>query len=348
MTTVGTAGNPAGFNLSTRMRRFQIASSGLARPVGGGLTSITISKVGYLARLHLQIGATVAGSLSAPNSYGFASIIKRVTVLINSGVQIFDVSGAGYAYMLRDFLDLESFDPLQHTTARTAVTATTCKLDMVIPIAINLRDPIGLIALQNEQAQLTLQINWEADATVATGATVTVQTCNVYAEVFSVPSDPRNWPSDAYVHQILEENTPIVVSTQNTYQWPRGNSYLQLLHGLGYGQASSTPVDSWSAAQIRINQGDYYENTTPLIQDLLYDEVHGRTRLAGVFGWDFLASDGLGNYASTMRDLINSAAFTDLATVVTALNTGINPTQMTCIKRQLVAVAPPTPTGAVG
>lgn len=317
------------FNQSTRQKFVQLPTQ--TRPTGGGITSLVLPKTGLLARLWLKIRGSVAGSLSNPNAFGFSSVLRRVQLVTNSAITLFDVSGPGYFYLLADMLESEYIRQFGQNNAKTAVTATTFILDMVVPVASNLRDPLGMIMLQNEQTVVTLQINWEADANVATGATVTA-TCVPWMEFFTVPLDPRSWPPLNIIHQILQDSQDVSGSGDVTYNWPRGNTYMQLIHGLGY---AASGADNFTAFKVRVNQSDYLFNAADLgILDMQYEFYHGGARPAGVIPFDMLATSGLGNYGST-RDMFNSALVTDLASVITASTSGT----LDSIRRQLVQIA---------
>ena len=314
-----------GFNQNTRRKVVQLPSQ--TKPTGGGIVTFQLPKTGMLGKIFLAIRATVAGSLSAPNALGFSSIVPRVRLTANSGIDIYNVSGAGYSYLLQELLESEYYLAQGQNQGRTAVTATTANLDTVIPVAMNSRDQLGYIMLQNEQTILQLTVEFLADASVATGATVTA-TVTPYLELFTVPVDPRDWPPLNVIHQILEDQQAVPGSGQFTYNWQRGNTYLQTAHGLGLGASGS---DLFSQAQLRVNQSDYLQSTDVAFLDLEQRYFRGRARPAGAIFFDLMATSGLGNYGST-RDLFNSAQVTDLATVVTATNSGTFFT----VRRQLV------------
>ncbi len=299
-----------GFVANTRRKVVQLPTQ--TRPVGGGTTAINLPKTGLLAGVLLAVRGSIAGTLTVPNALGFASVISRVRVTLNSGIDIFNVSGAGYHYLLREVVESEYTDISGQSNARSAVTAAAFNIDMLIPIAINMRDPLGLILLQNEQTLLTLNIDWTADATVATGATITC-TAIPYLELFTVPVDPADFPPLNIIHQTLEDQQQITGAQDWVYNWPRGNTYLQVLHGIGIGAAGS---DSFSKAQIRVNQSDYLQSTDIPYLDLEYRRLRGRARPAGGVFFDLLATSGLGNYGLT-RDVFNSSLVTDLASVIT-------------------------------
>lgn len=317
-----------GFSVNTRRKVTELPA--LTKPTGGGAISWQLPKTGLLSKVGLAIRATVAGSLSAQNALGFASIVRRVRLTANTGIDIINISGAGYAYLLQEMLESEYFLAQTQNQGRTAVSATTANLDMVLPIAINSRDPLGLIMLQNEQTILTLTVEFETDSVVATGATVTA-TVTPTLELFTVPVDPKDWPPLNMVHQILEDSQAISGAGQFVYQWQRGNTYLQVAHGCGIAASGS---DAFSRYQLRVNQSDYLQDTGITWLDQEHRYLRGRARPSGGIFVDLMGTSGLGDYGST-RDLFNSALVTDLASVVQV--TGA--TTFYAVRRQLVLLS---------
>lgn len=319
-----------GFAVNTR-RKILPLTGAVTRPAGGGTFGpLTLPKTGLLARVFLALRGTVAGTLTTPNALGFSSIISRMRIQANSGIDIFNVSGAGYHYLLRNSLESEYIDPVGQSTATTAVTATTWNLDAVIPIALNMRDPTGLIMLQNEQTIVNLFIDWLADASVATGATVALTVGDAFLEVFTVPPDPKDWPPLNVIHQCLEDQQQIAASGDFPYYWPRGNTYVGVYHGAGIGAAGS---DLFTRFAVRVNQSDYLQSTPVDFLDLEYRLMKGRARPAGGVFVDLLATSGLGCYGLA-RDMFNSALVTDLASVITATGAAT----LFTVRRQLVVL----------
>lgn len=157
----------AKFDQMTRLRRKRLPT--MTRPTGGGLTRVQLDQVGVVARVYLKIAGSIAGTLSAPNAGGMASVVRQMRLASNVGLDIFNMSGIGYQWLARDFIDLFATDPTPESTGRNAVTATTFDVSAVVPVALNNREQTGLILTQNRDTQLTLEVDWEADATVATG-----------------------------------------------------------------------------------------------------------------------------------------------------------------------------------
>lgn len=304
----------------------------IVRPVGGGLsTPWSLPRTGLLARLRLAVRGSIAGGLSLPNANGMASIINRIRFSVNAGLDQITFSGTGYHYALREAIDSEYVDPVGQSNARSAVTATTFNLDMVIPVALNLRDPIGLINLQDTALTCQLNVDWTPDVTVATGATVT-GTVTPYLDLFTVPPPPARMPNLSIIQNITEDSRQISGAGDYQYDILLGMQYMQIMHLVSAGLQAGT--DSWSKYQLRSQQNVYPMITDVKGHDIEFRAIRGRARPGGLIMVDRLGSSGLGNYG-LMRDSIDSSKATDLASIVTA--TGAVP--IITMRRGLTALA---------
>jgi len=316
------------FNGATRRKVNQLGN--VVKVTGASnVSSFNIPKVGYVGRIWLAIRGTVAGTLTVPNALGFASIIRNINVQVNSGLQLYNSSGAGFHYLLRPFLDFGQ-DPFPQSNARSAVTAAAFNLDMMVPLMLNFRDPIGLILAQSEATLLTVNITWESDSVVATGATVNC-TVTPYVEFFTVPSSDAAQPPRNTVHQILEDQVAGVVAGPYPYTLPRGGLYLMLLLGYGMGVAGA---DNASQVQLRAAQSDYLQSPDmPYLDMITAATGFQRQRLAGTYPLDFAGTSGLGTY-DLMRDTIDTSRLTDMAAVIQATAGGT----LFALRRQLLQI----------
>ncbi len=321
-----------GFIDNTRLKFNQLTP--MVKAVGGGTVIQELPKVGILAYLLVPVTFTVTGTLSAPNAFGFASIINRITLRVNAGHAIFDVSGAGYHWLVRDMLETHLQDFGSYTNARAAVTATTGRLDFFIPVAMNMRDETGLLMLQNEQTLVTLAITYELDATVATGATV-VATASPVMAFFEVPEKEEDLPNLRVVHQIIEDQLSVAATGQFQHNPPR-DAVITALYYL-------TPT--WTAVQTVIQQSNTIEDWTPNSHQMRYMLTTGRdTALAGGaivgndrrFMLDMAGTDGLGEFW-TMRDVLDTGRLTNFFNRFTFSATGT----MLAVRRQVFPLAPP-------
>ncbi len=317
MTVPGMNGNGAAqqappFDKSTRLSFVRLAD--ITRPVGGGFSpTVQLPSNGLLAGLHLVIRGTIGGTVGAVSALGMASIIKRITLRLNSGTVIWSMTGPNYHYLYRDFIDSAYIDVVGQTNARDAVTATGAILDMVIPLMVNERDPIGLLLLQNRQTILSLDVEWEADTTVTATGTFTGFAVSPTLLTFSVPPNPLSLPPLRWLHIVTDESQVVSGAGDVTYNIPRGNTYMMIIHGAGVG---ATGADSWSRATMRVNQTNYIFDFVPTSMDMYFRRQCGRARELGMIPFDFITTSGLGKYGTT-RDLYDSNRTTDFQTVVT-------------------------------
>lgn len=312
----------------TATRRIIKPMPAQSKSSSGQSLTFQLPPANILARIWLLITGTVAGSLSAPNANGMASIVRRVRLTANSGQDLWNVSGYGYHYGPRQFSGLYR-DPFPASNARSAVTATTFDVSMLLDLQVNQRDQLGFIMLQNRQTVLNLTVDFEADATVATGATVTA-TVTPVLEMFTVPTNDKDIPDFGTVLMVLEDAQSVGGAMDFVYTWQRGGTYLSLHHLAG---AAVSAADSWSRVLLRSNQAFNIAEYTPgsLSAEFAYNHPGGMTRNLGHIPLDFTGSSGLGMFG-TARDLINSAALTNVESVITT--TGA--LTLTSIRRQLV------------
>lgn len=321
-----------GFNVNTRRKIIQLAT--YTAPTGGGiLTPWQLPKTGLLGKIFLRISAVVGATVTTVNPLGIAAAVRRVRLTANSGIDIFNVSGVGWAYLVQEALESEYYLATTQNQGRTVITAATFNLDMVIPLGINSRDNVGYILLQNEQTILTLTVEQESNINIVlTGGGATVLTVTPYLELFTVPVDPRDYPPVGYIQQYLEDSQAVAGAGQFIYQWQRGNTYMQVMHGLGLAAAGA--ADGFNRVQVRVNQSDYLQDTDTNFLDLEQRWYRGRARALGAILVDLMASSGLGNYGPS-RDFFDSSKVTDLASVITATGAGT----LFTVRRQLVSLS---------
>jgi hypothetical protein len=313
--------------MNTRIKKNPLESQATTSTTGATLRW-DVPKTGILAALMLVITGTLTGTPSTPVATGMAALISRVRLVANSGINLIDVSGIGYHYLLRDMLE-HNVDPVPQASARNAGESGVLDLSMFFPIALNSRDPIGLIMLQNEDTQLTLEVEVAALTAVANDFSASSITIQPVLDVFTVPVDPKDHPPFDFAHTITEESQVVAAAGEARWAWPRGNIYAQVIHGLGVG---SSGADGFTFYSLLVNQTDYiYRNVSAAFLTREFSRFRGRTRLGGVIPVDFLSQSGLGNYGAA-RDLLDSRQLTDINSVITASSAGT----LRTVKRQLV------------
>jgi hypothetical protein len=316
--------------MNTRLKKIQLSSKAMTNTAGGTL-SWEIPKTGILAGMYLDIRLSLTGTPSATslNAYGLAAAISRVRLIANAGINLIDVSGVGYHYGMRDFIE-HNVDPSAASVGRDAITSGALKnLSMYFPVALNSRDPLGLIMLQNEDTQLRLEVEVPATSVLNNDFSAITVTVVPMLDIFTVPLDKKDWPNFDFAHTWNEEQAIVAAAGTITYNWPRGNIYASVVHLLGVG---ATGADDWTDCSLRVNQSEYlYNQVIPGLMDLEFYRFHGRARELGMIAFDFLSQSGLGNYGSG-RDLLDSRQLTDISSVLTASTANT----LFTVKRQLV------------
>lgn len=294
-----------------------------------------IPKTGLLAGIFLDIHGTIVDAIGGgENPLGLSSIVRRVRLIANSGIDLINISGPGYHYLLRNFQEsYHNANPNSNGTLDViaGVVLGTYDLGMFLPCSINRRDPMGLFMLQNEATLLQLSVEAAPAATVSTNAVITM-TVTPTVEIFTVPLDQKDWPPLNVVHQMVEDTRAIPAGGQFVYPWPRGNTYLQVLHGCGLHDVLA-PADNWTRAILRVNQSESLWDVDPIAEDLEYGLSHGAARYPGVLPIDMFGSSGLGTFGSS-RDFFYSPLVTEVQTEITAVAAG----PLITLRRQLVAL----------
>lgn len=334
--------------------------------VAGGRESQPIPRVGYLARVHWHFSGTntvtLGGGTAALDVLGPWNLLNRVRVIANSGQDIYSTSG--YGNFLVDVIrgprgfapqDPGFFNP--NTAARVYAAAAaagpnTWEWGVTVPIALNEENEMGLILLQNEMAQTTFALEYNASQysltpTVApllvTGAATAVitGTFTPTIETFTVPADPNARPDITWLHQILEFTQPLPTTGENTINLLRDNLYVDLLHQVILnGALNGNDVDR---VRLVMNQSDtpYDFNNRALLQ--LQRRRFGMDLPQGVFSYPFF-DQGFSGFGDE-RDLVNGRATSELQSVLsiaTGATLGTNP-RVNTIQRQLIKMqSPPT------
>jgi hypothetical protein len=292
----------------------------------------TLDKAGILAGIWLDIRGAVVGIPAAANALGLASIIRQVRVYLSTGTDLIQISGPGYHYIIRDYIE-DYKDPISWSNARAAVAVGAYDISMFLPISINTRDMPGLILLQQERVTVQLSVEQETDAIVGGGVAVCTSVVTPHLEVFTVPPDPKDRPPFNLVHTWMEEQQVVAGAGDVIYTYPRGNTILKMLHGLGFAVAGA---DGWTQCVVRAQQNDRVYQTVPASQDLIYGRSHGRARPLGTISVDMFGSSGLGNFGSA-RDALVTQDVTSVASVITAGGAG----NLYSIREEIVAVREP-------
>lgn len=305
---------------------------------GGASSSYLLPKVAYLARLHLHLSGTMTVTL---NTGGATlgekapwNIFRRLRFDANNGVSFFNVSGWG-AY-LADICSKYQFEhedgqisaafSSQVYSAAAAAGANTWELALEIPLVPNYRDVAGIILLQSEGLQTTLNVDWQAAGgatqdfpVVLTGNATAVFTGNlsVYLETFTVPALIEDQPPIDTMYQTLETPTPVATTGEQIVDLLEANTFVRLIHSVEINDLLDTnDVDSMA---LRYNVTETPYDIERKIHLQRQRKIYGRDLPKGVFAWE-LFDQGYVNYGGG-RDLLDASNLASLQSLI-RLNTG--------------------------
>lgn len=319
------------FNDSTR-QNMRIAGGALAY---NSLQSsiMPIPRVGFLGRLHWHITGTMTVTLNtgtaALGSKAPWSLIRRLSLIANNGISIFNTSGWGQ--YLVDILQRPGYEQedgqvsaaysAQIYAAAAAAGANAWEFGATVPIVANERDIAGLLLLQSEGLVINYQVDWQAGGgatqdfpVVLTGNATATFTGNmsVYAETFTIPGNLEDFPPIDTVFQTLEKVDNIGTIGENRIQLMRANTYVRVIHSIMLnGALNITDIDSAAFT--------YNRTETPYLIDRKMHLQRTRARLTrdlpvGTWLWEFF-DQGYFNYGGG-RDLVDATALAELESLI--------------------------------
>lgn len=337
------AAAPGSVNFDTIARQYKRRETNLA--YGIGAQDRMLSPVGLLARIVLRCTGNIVLTLSGGGTAVFKKrrlweVFNRVQLTTNNNINLIDVSGFGL--FLINLLQDRGFDPSAdaipgaatqvgdlNTQPRTSwysepslVTGNNAiAFTLLVPVALNDMDPIGLIMLQNRRTVVTLRLTYDNPLTnntitltagtgVATEGAHTLTT-EITTEYFTVPEDEGSWPDLSVVHKITEDTIPLGNTGAVTYDMPVDNTYVRMWHEV---TCNGSPSDAIDSGQIKVNTADDLYNLTRGEWQWETFRRIGIIPPVGCYLWNFYYQ-GTPNLG-TSRDLIDSKKTAQLQSII--------------------------------
>lgn len=319
-------------------------------PYGQGAQDRIISPVGLLSRITLRVTGNIVLTLSGGGTAVFKKrrlweVFQRIQLTTNNNINLIDATGFGMflVNLLQDRLydpsgdsypgaatqvgDLNSQPRTSWYSEPALVTGNNAiAFTLLLPVAINDADPIGLIMLQNRRTVVTLRLTYDnplatntitltAGTGVATEGTHTLST-EITTEYFTVPDDEATWPDLLVVHKITEDAIALANTGEVTYDMPLDNTYMRMWQQV---TCNGAPSDAIDYGKIKVNVADdLYNLPRGLWQQLTFRRL-GVVPPVGCYLWDwyYQGTPNLNNG----RDLIDSRKTAQLQ-AITAITSG--------------------------
>lgn len=312
--------------------------------------------VGLLSRVYLDVdgGSSTAFDFTAGGGTGTAvgrgpwSIIENLSIRINGGVAIFDVSGFG-TFLLEAAEEPASLPATQgagavYTTAPLDVENTIYnypatadgrpRFGFSIPLSLTPGNPLGMILAGNDQTTIELVATFAAlseYSTLAGGASATLTlTATPNVEFFAVP-EPGAFaqyvrPVLGWAHQNRETRQNITATGAQEISLDNHDTILQLIHTVTLNSVLNT--DAIERLRFVLNRTEYR------FDHGLATHLRKQRRAIGkdlpAFVWTFFQT-------RTLRDAIRADSFTDIRSILTvASGTTIGTAYVDTCERKLI------------
>lgn len=215
--------------------------------LAGGNKSVTMSRAGFLKKLRflmvssINVSANTTGPGKSP--YGPLAAINNISVKANGSVDLVSMSGYGAAVYnevanrdgsvlahplntavlnVADSLALAAYPAIGNTITGNFVAQFPFEFNFALPVNIRGQmQEIGLWMLQNQAIDVNVNVqfnplyaaaaSYDAVYSGGTGITATMNAASelqIERELYDVPADPKNFPSLAWAHQIVEYTVP--------------------------------------------------------------------------------------------------------------------------------------------
>lgn len=313
-----------------------------------------ISKVGLLAKVYLRFEGSVTAKHATKTTFTKAhgapfNLADRVGFVLNNGTSLWNTSGWGCQLLsLTNKLNNCMNEPLAQGSVfkfgnkcSAAGTKNDLEFTLVMNMAVNDRDLVGLLMLQSSQVVATVKVD-NADPGVLTSDTdITMDVdgaWHIMVEYFSIPQNPADYPALGVVHQVQEDFRPITAVGQNEFTLPQGNTYMKIINEvLLNGAPNSADIDRMT---LKYNRTQFPYDMTAKDMLAMQVERYGRALPEGVFVWDFFYSNGLPNLGN-QRDFVNTeniSQFDQMIQIAGGATLGSNNNNVRIIRDMLVPV----------
>lgn len=292
--------------------------------------SFELPKVRLLGRIRLLVQATLnvqhaANVTYVPALFAPYRFLRRVQVEANNGFTPFNVSGMGlYFYnLLQPNSPAMRVDnvagrskvqmPLVAAPAPGANNAIRFVVDL--PVALNDRDPIGFVMLQNGSVVVNVNVDLGAVADLApaaAGYTFAVNNISItpMVETYSIPARPDALPDLSILKLVHEKIETIAGAQVATIKLPVGTTYRRIIvwneNAAGAGVADNLLAGDM---EILFNQADIPYSISPTILSAINAEQYAAPLPVGLHVFDF-AYQGIPGYGGA-RDYVDTERLTE-------------------------------------
>lgn len=316
------------FALQTR-QNFQMLATETAETTPNTL-QFTLPKARLLAGACLRITGKLnlkhaSKTELKPDMFTLARSIRRISLDLNNGFQPFVLSGVEcLMYNLLEnhpvINEINGTNEYMKAQDKFTVSSTGTDNDFAVtlqlPVTTSLRDPIGLILLQENATNVTISIDMGMGSEmfpIETGLTADIKNvkCSVMLETFSIPANSTAFPDLSVLKLVNGRMESMPSSGQQIIKLTTGTIYRKIIFRVLDENGKPMSMDDITGTiDLVFNQADVNYSITPEMLRLRNEYMSGYQLPDGMFVFDF-SNNGTGANMSGTRDYIDSANLTE-------------------------------------
>jgi len=181
-------------------------------------------------------------------------------------------------------------------------------------VALNDRDPIGLVLLQNEGTVVTIVVDVDSASKLladASGYTVELVSMSItpVVQTFTIPIDPEALPDLSILKLVHSMRKEILGAGLTTIKLPVGLTYRKLFFYIEDVTGGAGEDKITTDFEIIFNQADIPYKVNPKVLRAQNIRSFGKVLPVGMYAFDF-SDQGITNYGGA-RDYINTERLTE-------------------------------------
>ena len=321
------------FAMSTRQNLQMLSKQHLASTPG--TVQITLPKARLLSNIMVRVSGELYMNPAGDESYSGGQVyndiftpfkcIRRVSLDLNNGFQPFVLSGTEIAML--NMVDINAGIMAQGTQYINfpkyleqneingyAQSGQPVNFDFTfsLPITTSPKDPIGLILLQNEQTNVTLNVDFGMGNEMMKHVSgvnfelknMSVKTC---LETFSIPANANAMPDLSVLKLTMGRKDSMPTAGQQVIKLTTGQIYRKIIFRV-LNENDQPVADEFINSDIALvfNQADTNYSISPEMLRLVNTKELGIELPKGCYVFDFSSGGSFPNMGGT-RDFIDSA-----------------------------------------
>lgn len=260
-------------------------------------------------RLHMK--GTATGATLTAGGYEVYDLIRRISVDFNNGFSPVVCSGAQLA-RINTLSPAARLIPAVASGGLCVVDGANFDFMLDIPLALNYRDPVGLVLAQNQETNITVTIDTANPVNVLEGATDFSATIELECNSFSIPAN-TNYLPDMSVLKVVDARNEVFTAGQNYIKLPVGMIYRKMVFKFENADGEPLNLDEiTSNIELVLNTADIPYSISPAMLKKFNIMQVGIDMGTGVFFFSFDWQGLAANYGGS-RDLLDTERITEFA-----------------------------------